>query len=335
MFVDVAAVERATDPGGRGEQLSQLLARLAAGRNLHRATAYVGQRQTPSREGNRAQVIRDIGFHVVETIGAGISVALAVDLISGADDADVLTIVTGDASLEPAIAAARSKGARVEVVVCPGAGSEVLRAAADSAVAIGDLSPASQGQRPGRPPRPRTPADRPAPPSSAARGRGRPRPGGPSARPRYQEPERQEWPTPPPPSPEEMGIDPATRMRRPTGRPAPRPAPRPPGDRPVKPAPPDRPAPRTSPSTSREQAAGPSDDRPVKPTPPDRKVPRTVPSSSRERAPSPPDDRPASPRDDRPPSAPDPSPPFAVLEGERLSSPNPSDSEDGGGTKPR
>ncbi len=293
VFVDVAAVERATNPDGRGEQLSQLLDRLADGRSLHRATAYLSGRSAPSREGNRTQVIRDIGFHVVEAIGTSVSVALAVDVVNAAEDAGVLTIVSGDSSLEPAIATARLKGARVEVVVCPGAGSEGLAAAGDSTVAIGELGSSSRGQRQGRSARPR-PADprldRSSQPRPAPADRGRSRTSRPPARRQRSEPERQEWPTPPPPSPEEMGIDPATRVRpRPAGRPAPRPAPRPA----------DRTAPRSVP----------------------RSAPRTASRQSGEGA--------ASREDDSgPTSTPDSPTSFTVLEGERLSSPRSSGGDD-------
>ncbi len=302
VFIDVAAVERATDPGGRGEQLSQLLDRLADGRSLHRATAYLSGRSAPSREGDRAQVIRDIGFHVVEAKGASVSVALAVDVVSAAEDTDVLTIVSGDSSLEPAIAAARLKGARVEVVVCPGTGSDGLTVAADSAVAIGELGSSARGQRPGRPDRPR-PAnarlDRSPQPRPAPAGRGRSRTSRPPVRRQRSEQERQEWPTPPPPSPEEMGIDPATRVRpQPAGRPAPRPAPR-----------------------STDRAAP-------------RRAPRSAPHSVPRIASQPADGPRSSLEDDSPPaSAPDSSPSFTVLEGERLSSPRSDSDDDNGGSK--
>ena len=256
VFVDVAAVEREGDSGGGSEQLTRLLDQLASGRSLHRATAYLSRRQPGSRESGRAQEIREIGFHVVEVNGAGVSVALAVDLVGAAEDADVLTIVSGDSSLEPGIAAARFKGARVEIVVCPGARSEVLIAAADSAVAIGELSSSPRSQRPGRPNRPRSSDPRlarPSQPRPAPSGRGRPRTSGPQASQRGREPERQEWPTPPPPSPEEMGIDPAARERpRPAGRPAPRTAPRP--------AP--RSAPRSAPRPVGEGAESPGEESP-------------------------------------------------------------------------
>ena len=239
VFCDLPAVDQAVGSNGSSEQLGQLLQRLAQGRNMYRATAYLGQGRSSGRGDDRARGIREAGFHLVAVEGAGVSVALAVDMLMAAEEADVLIVVSGDGGLRPAIAAARAKGARVEVVSCPGPESEALAAAGDSSATIeGVLGTGSGAQRSRGPDRPvpdsrrsrsgqsRSSASRgrrSSRPRSDSDGRGRSRPGDSSERRRELEP--QEWPTPPPPSPEEMGIDPATRVRpRPAVRPAPRPA---------------------------------------------------------------------------------------------------------------
>ncbi|MDP6349345.1 MAG: NYN domain-containing protein [Chloroflexota bacterium] len=255
VFCDIPAVDQAVGAGGSSEQLGQLLQRLAQGRNMHRATAYLGQGRSGGRGADRVRGIREAGFHVVAVEGAGVSVALAVDMVMAAEEADVLIVVSGDAGLWPAIAAARAKGARVEVVNCPGPESAALAAAGDSSATIESVL-GTGGARRSRSP------DRPAPdlrrsrsgqsrsstarggrssrPRSDSDGRGRSRPGDSSDRRRELEP--QEWPTPPPPSPEEMGIDPATRVRpRSAGRPVGRPAPRSAEREPRRVAPPSKP----------------------------------------------------------------------------------------------
>jgi uncharacterized LabA/DUF88 family protein len=267
VFCDLPAVDQAVGSNGGSEQLGQLLQRLAQGRNMYRATAYLGQGRSSGRGADRARGIREAGFHLVAVEGAGVSVALAVDILMAAEEADVLIVVSGDGGLSPAIAAARAKGARVEVVNCPGPESEALAAAGDSSATIESVLGTGGGARRSRGP------DRPAPDSRRSRsgqsrsstsrgerssrprsdsdGRGRSRPGDSSGRRRELEP--QEWPTPPPPSPEEMGIDPATRVRprsagRPVGRPAPRPA------ESAAPRPVERPAPRPAEGEPRDAA---------------------------------------------------------------------------------
>ena len=227
VFVDLEAVERALQLGTRGEQLLQLLELVAEGRSLHRALAYIGKKGTSARNGGRAKAARDAGFHVLETEGAHISVALAVDLITATADATVVTIVTGDSSLVPAIIAARNRGARVEVVACPGPGSNILMETADSAVEIGNLPLGTQRRRSSGPTKSRAVAQRkdravPKPPVTGRRGSYKS--GGSASRRRRQDPDPQEWPTPPPPSPEEMGIDPAKQVRRQPRKASPRPA---------------------------------------------------------------------------------------------------------------
>ena len=235
MFVDLEAVERALQIGNRGEQLSQLLELVADGRKLHRAIAYIGKKGTSARNGGRAKVARDVGFHVVETEGTQISVALAVALLTAIPEASVLMIVTGDSSLIPAIIAARHRGARVEVVACPGPESNSLMETADSAVEIGNLSLGTRRQRSSRATKSRSGdqrKDRAAPKPPATSRRRTYKSGGSTSRRRRQDPDPQEWPTPPPPSPEEMGIDPTTQSRRQPRRVAPRPTSQSPKSRP-------------------------------------------------------------------------------------------------------
>jgi len=271
VFCDLPAVDQAVGSSGGSEQLGQLLQRLAQGRNMHRATAYLGQGRSSGRESDRARGIREAGFHVVQVEGAGVSVALAVDMVVAAEESDVLIVVSGDASLRAAIAAARAKGARVEVVNCPGPESAALAAAGDSSATIESVVGSGGARRSRSPDRPAPDSrrsrsgqsrsstsrgGRPSRPRSDSDGRSRSRPGDSSSG-RRRELERQEWPTPPPPSPEEMGIDPATRVRpRPAGRPAPRPVERP-AARPAEstaPRPVERPAPRPAERETRDEA---------------------------------------------------------------------------------
>ena len=295
VFCDISAIEQATGPGSRTEQLELLLESSAEGRSLHRATAYMSRNQSSPPDDEPARSIREAGFHVVELDGPGISVALAVEMVMAADEAEILIVVTGDSTLKPAIAAARAKGARVEVVICPGQSSAALAAAADSSITIENLVGSAGGRRPRRSERPapdprrsrssQAPASesrggRPSRPRSSADGPGRSRPGEGSSR-RRQELQRQEWPTPPPPSPEEMGINPANRVRpRSVGRPSARP-----------------PAREPSPEPTREPSPEPTRE-------PPRVPPREAPTS--------------------PPS-------FTVLDGESLS--KPADEEAGGGDR--
>ena len=59
-----------------------------------------------------SELLDDPELKMVAVEGAGVSVALAVDMLMAAEEADVLIVVSGDGGLSPAIAAARAVRAR-------------------------------------------------------------------------------------------------------------------------------------------------------------------------------------------------------------------------------
>jgi len=143
--------------------------------------------------------------------------------------------------------AARNLGARVEVVACPGPESIALMETADSAVAIDNLPLGNRRQRSSRATKSRSGdqrRDRAAPKPPATSRRRTYKSEGSASRRRKQDPDPQEWPTPPPPSPEEMGIDPATQVRRQPRRVSTRPASR---------------SPKSTPRSSKEETSSPID----------------------------------------------------------------------------
>ena len=73
---------------------------------------------------------------------------MAVDAVLAAETCDIVTVVTGDADFLPAVRAAQSKGARVEVIGCPGQNLDSLRDASDSFTPIGSHLRFDQVRRP-------------------------------------------------------------------------------------------------------------------------------------------------------------------------------------------
>ena len=189
LLLDFAAFNAAlpgTDLPGR---YKKIIAAVAAGRRLRRATAYAALDSQSAAQDELLSAVRNSGYRIVTkplkslpdgSMRGYLGVDMAVDAVLAADTCDIVTIVTGDPDLLPALRAAQANGARLEVIGCPGQNLDSLREASDSFAVLGSIVGAS-GPNDGR---------NRSPDSSPASGRGQ---------------RRQEWPTPPPPPPESVG----------------------------------------------------------------------------------------------------------------------------------
>ena len=186
LLLDVGAFDAALSGTDRPDRYSSILTAVAAERRLRRATAYVALDLPSSVQSELLSAVRDSGFRIVGkplrplsdgSMRGYLGVEMAVDAVLAAETCDIVAVVTGDADFLPAIHAAQGKGARVEVIGCPGQNLDSLRDASDSFTVIGSIlsltKPNDEGKRG---------ADRP--------------------RPRATRLKRNEWPTPPPPPPE-------------------------------------------------------------------------------------------------------------------------------------
>lgn len=201
LLLDVAAFDAALSETDRPNRYSNILTTVASKRRLRRATAYVALDLPSSAQSELLSNVRDSGFRIMGkplrplsdgSMRGYLGVEMAVDAVLAAETCDIVTVITGDADFLPAVRAAQSKGARVEVIGCPGQNLDSLRDASDSFTPIGSIFDSTKsgdhGKRGAR-----------RPPARAARLK------------------RNEWPTPPPPPPE-----PSARRSRERRPPAPR-----------------------------------------------------------------------------------------------------------------
>ena len=186
LLLDVGAFDAASSGTDRTNRYSSILTTVAANRRLRRATAYVALDLPSSAQSELLSTVRDSGFRIVGkplrplsdgSMRGYLGVEMAVDAVLAAETCDIVTVVTGDADFLPAIRAAQGKGARVEVIACPGQNLDSLRDASDSFTPIGSIFTATK--------------------SGDDRKRGARR-----TAPRAARMKRNEWPTPPPPPPE-------------------------------------------------------------------------------------------------------------------------------------
>ena len=186
LLLDVGAFDAAVSGTDRSNRYSAILTAVAAGRRLRRATAYVALDLPSSAQSELLSAVRDSGFRIVgkplRSLSDGsmrgyLGVEMAVDAVLAAETCDIVAVVSGDADFLPAIRAAQSKGARVEVIGCPGQNLDSLKGASDSFTPIGGIFSSTRSRDDGK--------------------RGAPR-----QQPRPARLKRNEWPTPPPPPPE-------------------------------------------------------------------------------------------------------------------------------------
>ena len=185
LLLDVGAFDAALSGIDRSNRYSSILTAVAAERRLRRATAYVALDLPSSAQSELLSAVRDSGFRIVGkplrplsdgSMRGYLGVEMAVDAVLAAETCDIVTVITGDADFLPAIRAAQGKGARVEVIGCPGQNLDALRDVSDSFTPIDSIfgSTRSDDDKRG--------AHRPPPRAARLK--------------------RNEWPTPPPPPPE-------------------------------------------------------------------------------------------------------------------------------------
>ena len=186
LLLDVGAFDATLSGTDRSNRYSSILTAVAAERRLRRATAYIALDLPSSAQSELLSAVRDSGFRIVGkplrplsdgSMRGYLGVEMAVDAVLAAETCDIVTVVTGDADFLPAIRAAQGKGARVEVIGCPGQNLDQLRDASDSFTPIGSIFSSTK------------------PSDDSERGAHRPQP-------RAARLKRNEWPTPPPPPPE-------------------------------------------------------------------------------------------------------------------------------------
>ena len=186
LLVDVGAFNAASPAAELPGRYLHIITTVAAGRRLRRATAYVALDSQSAAQTEPLSAVRNSGFRIVgkplKTLSDGtmrgyLGVEMAVDTVLASTTCDIVTIVTSDSDILPAISAAQANGARVELIACPGQNLDSLRDASDSFTLLQNMFGA-----PGRNDDGKRSFNRPP---QRARGQ-----------------ERQEWPTQPPPPPD-------------------------------------------------------------------------------------------------------------------------------------
>ncbi|MDP6183067.1 MAG: NYN domain-containing protein [Gammaproteobacteria bacterium] len=186
LLVDFGAFNAALSNADLPSRYSTILASVAAGRRLRRATAYAVLDSQTEAQSELLSTVKDSGYRIVgkplKSLPDGsmrgyLGVEMAVDTVLAAETCDIVAVVTGDPDFLPAVHAAQAKGARVEVIGCPGQTLDSIRDTSDFFTLLGNIF-GSTGRNDDR----KRSFDRPPP-----RTRGQ---------------ERQEWPTQPPPPPD-------------------------------------------------------------------------------------------------------------------------------------
>jgi uncharacterized LabA/DUF88 family protein len=132
--------------------MGKLLAYLADGRDVVRATAYAPVSDNPMEPVQQQRFVAPFipyEYRIVTkplkrfadgSIKGNFDVEMAVDLLTMADRLDVIAIVSGDADFARVVEEVQSKGVRVEVVAFGGSTSAEMRGLADRYIEVGAIA---------------------------------------------------------------------------------------------------------------------------------------------------------------------------------------------------
>jgi uncharacterized LabA/DUF88 family protein len=132
--------------------MGKLLAYLADGRDVVRATAYAPVSDNPMEPVQQQRFVAPFipyEYRIVTkplkrfadgSIKGNFDVEMAVDLLTMADRLDVIAIVSGDADFARVVEEVQSKGVRVEVVAFAGSTSQEMRGLADRYIEVGAIA---------------------------------------------------------------------------------------------------------------------------------------------------------------------------------------------------
>ncbi len=149
VFVDVPNLLYGTD---RPLDMGKLLAYLADGRDVVRATAYAPVSDNPMEPVQQQRFVAPFvpyEYRIVTkplkrfadgSIKGNFDVEMAVDLLTMADRLDVIAIVSGDSDFARVVEEVQSKGVRVEVVAFAGSTSAEMRGLADRFIEVGAIA---------------------------------------------------------------------------------------------------------------------------------------------------------------------------------------------------
>ena len=149
VFVDVPNLLYGTD---RPLDMGKLLAYLADGRDVVRATAYAPVSDNPMEPLQQQRFVAPFvpyEYRIVTkplkrfadgSIKGNFDVEMAVDLLTMADRLDVIAIVSGDSDFARVVEEVQSKGVRVEVVAFAGSTSAEMRGLADRYIEVGAIA---------------------------------------------------------------------------------------------------------------------------------------------------------------------------------------------------
>ncbi len=149
VFVDVPNLLYGTD---RPLDMGKLLAYLADGRDVVRATAYAPVSDNPMEPVQQQRFVAPFipyEYRIVTkplkrfadgSIKGNFDVEMAVDLLTMADRLDVIAIVSGDSDFARVVEEVQSKGVRVEVVAFAGSTSQEMRGLADRYIEVGAIA---------------------------------------------------------------------------------------------------------------------------------------------------------------------------------------------------
>ncbi|MEX1255798.1 MAG: NYN domain-containing protein [Dehalococcoidia bacterium] len=153
IFVDVPNVMYAAERQGVALDFGKLLAMLARGREMVRASAYAPISDDPSARLDTQRFVQPFvghGYRIVTkplkryadgSMKANFDVELAMDVLTMSDRLDTVTLVSGDGDFRRLVELVESKGVRVEVVAFSQSTAAELRALADEYIDLNDRLP--------------------------------------------------------------------------------------------------------------------------------------------------------------------------------------------------